>query len=226
MVAELTPPAMVEELRAFLGMTEYLRQYVERYIILAAPLTDILSNPAFASQRARLSLLQWTTERHQHAFLPLKSALTSFPILAFPKWNKPFVLHTDASAAGARATLTQEFEEGERVVTFTSHSGRRRMRGGEFPPHPCSRFYVRRSDLRHPMEDEFAQVAWGAGLGLGGLSISVAPPMCTLLGRRRVVSSTGVERGEYRGRFPGGVVSDFIPEAEALDSFAPLQLDT
>ena len=45
-VAELTTPTTVEELRAFLGMTGYLRQYVEHYIISAAPLTDILRNPA------------------------------------------------------------------------------------------------------------------------------------------------------------------------------------
>lgn len=31
-------------------------------------------------------------------------------------------------------------------------------------------FYTGPSDLRHPMEDEFAQVAWGADLKLGGLS--------------------------------------------------------
>ena len=35
-VAELSPPTTVEELRAFLGMSGYLRQYVERYSILAA----------------------------------------------------------------------------------------------------------------------------------------------------------------------------------------------
>ena len=36
-------------------------------------------------------------------------------------------------------------------------------------------FYTRPSDLRHPMEDEFAQLAWGADLGLGGLSTTAAP---------------------------------------------------
>ena len=69
-VAELTPPATVEELRAFLGMTGYLRQYVEGYRIRATPLTDILRNPAFASKRSRRSLIPWT-EQHQHAFLLL-----------------------------------------------------------------------------------------------------------------------------------------------------------
>ena len=72
-VAELTPPATVEELR-FLGMTGYLRQCVEGYSIRAAPLTDILRNPAFASKRSRRSLIPWT-EQHQHAFLSLKSCL-------------------------------------------------------------------------------------------------------------------------------------------------------
>ena len=36
LAAGLTPPTTVEKLRPFLGMTGYLRQYVERYMILAA----------------------------------------------------------------------------------------------------------------------------------------------------------------------------------------------
>ena len=120
-VAELSPPTTVEELRAFLGMMGYLRQFMEGYSVLAAPLTDILRNKAFASKRSRRSLIPWL-ELHQHAFLALKSALTSFPILAFPTWDRPFVLHTDASAAGAGAALTQENEGAERPLAFASHT--------------------------------------------------------------------------------------------------------
>ena len=43
-VAQLAPPVSVEELRAFFGMTGYLRQFVERYSIVAAPLTDVPRN--------------------------------------------------------------------------------------------------------------------------------------------------------------------------------------
>ena len=86
-------------------------------------------------------------------------------------------------------------------------------------------FYTRPSDLRHPMEDEFAQLAWGADLGLGEPSTTAAP-MYTLLDRRRVVSATGVVRWEYRGRYLDGVASDWVSETESLDSFTPLQLDT
>lgn len=52
-VSQLTPPKTVEDLRKFIGMTGYLRNFVEKYSILAAPLTDILRNMQFASKRAR-----------------------------------------------------------------------------------------------------------------------------------------------------------------------------
>ena len=86
-------------------------------------------------------------------------------------------------------------------------------------------FYTRPFDLRYPMEDEFAQMAWGADLGLGGHSTTAAP-MYTLLDRRRVLSATGVARWEYRGRYLDGVASEWISEAGSLDSFTPLPLDT
>ena len=119
-VADLLPPSTVEELRTFLGMTGYLRQFVQCYSIIASPLTDILRNKAFASKRSRRSPIPWL-EPQQQAFLSLKSALTSFPILTFPVWGSSFVLHTDASAAGAGAALTQDNDGAERVVAYTSH---------------------------------------------------------------------------------------------------------
>ena len=56
----------------------------------------------------------------------------------------------------------------------------------------------RPSDLRHPMEDEFAQIAWGTDFGLRGDSAAAAP-MYTLMDRRTIVSTSGVARWEYRG---------------------------
>ena len=88
--------------------------------MLAVPLTDILRNKAFVSKRARRAPIPWS-EQHQHAFLSLMSALTSFPILAFSMWDKPFCLHQNASAEGAGAALTRENEGSETVVAFSSH---------------------------------------------------------------------------------------------------------
>ena len=86
-------------------------------------------------------------------------------------------------------------------------------------------FYGRSSDLRHPIEDEFAPIAWGAAFGLRGDSVAAAP-MYTLMDRRTMDSVSGVARWEYRGKYLDGASSDWATESESLDSFTPLQLDT
>ena len=52
--------------------------------------------------------------------MSLKSALKSFPILAFPTWDRPFCWRR-CCAEGAGAALTQENEGSERVIAFASH---------------------------------------------------------------------------------------------------------
>ena len=47
--------------------------------------------------------------------------MTTFPILPFPIRDTPFVLHTDASASGAGAAVTQENEGLKRVLAHASH---------------------------------------------------------------------------------------------------------
>ena len=86
-------------------------------------------------------------------------------------------------------------------------------------------FYRHSSDLQHPIEDEFAQIAWGVDFGLRGDSVAAAP-MYTPMDRRTIVSASGVARWGYRGKYLDGVSSDWVAESEALDSFTPLQLDT
>ena len=87
-VTELPPSFTAAEVRAFLGMTTYLRHFVKGYSILAAPLTDIPHNKAFASKMSRLSPIPL---QHQRAFFSImRHLLTSFSILAFPVWNRPF----------------------------------------------------------------------------------------------------------------------------------------
>ena len=50
---------------------------------------------------------QWG-EAQQCAFDILKQKLSSPPILAYADFNKPFILHTDASGEGLGAVLYQE----------------------------------------------------------------------------------------------------------------------
>ena len=81
-------------------------------------------------------------------------------------------------------------------------------------------FYTRPSDLGHPMENEFAQMAWGADLGSEGTRLQ--QHQCT----RSWTGGGGSRDGECRGRYLDGVASDWISEAESPDSFTPLQLNT
>ena len=63
---------------------------------------------------------KWDSQ-HQESFDRLKDALTSSPILAYPNYDKPFILETDASLKGLGAVLLQEDDEGNFcVISYAS----------------------------------------------------------------------------------------------------------
>ena len=63
---------------------------------------------------------QWTSNQ-QESFDKLKLALTSAPVLAYPNYDKPFLLETDASLKGLGAVLSQEDDDGNmHVISFAS----------------------------------------------------------------------------------------------------------
>ncbi|CAB1108851.1 unnamed protein product [Ectocarpus sp. CCAP 1310/34] len=119
-IARMPRPHTVEELRTFLGLTGYLRQFVPNYSLTAAPLTNILRNKAFASKRARKLPIPWSVAE-EDAFQSLRETLASPKVLAFPDLERPFELHTDASTLGVGASLMQTIDGVTRAVAFASH---------------------------------------------------------------------------------------------------------
>ena len=66
-------------------------------------------------------MIEWT-ETANSAFENLKELCTSTPILAYPNYQLPFILHTDSSSEGLGAVLYQKQEGKLRVIACASRS--------------------------------------------------------------------------------------------------------
>ena len=118
-------PATMRELRAFLGLAGYYRRFVRGYSEIALPLTELMRN--VTHQR-----LQWGA-RQQLAFIELKRALQSTPVLALPDPKLPFVVNCDASGYAVGAVLQQDRGAGLQPIAFLS----KKLTGAEsrYPVH-------------------------------------------------------------------------------------------
>ncbi|XP_075091949.1 putative mitochondrial protein AtMg00860 [Nicotiana tabacum] len=86
-IQEWEAPIKVIELRSFLGLVNYYRQFISGYSAKAAPLTGLLKNNK-----------PWVWTKHcQRAFEDLKAAVIEEPVLALPDFAKTFEVHTDVS---------------------------------------------------------------------------------------------------------------------------------
>ena len=70
---------------------------------------------------AKKTLINWS-EAAQSAFEILKELCVNAPILAFPDYKLPFILHTDSSTEGLGAVLYQKQEGKLRVIAYASRS--------------------------------------------------------------------------------------------------------
>ncbi|GBG81774.1 hypothetical protein CBR_g33952 [Chara braunii] len=104
-------PQSVTEMRSFLGMTGYYRNFVQNYSIAAAPLMDL----------TRLDTPWEWTDRCEAAFRYLKHALTHHEVLKLLDPDKPFVVTTDASQYGIGAVLAQQEGKKLRPVEYMSN---------------------------------------------------------------------------------------------------------
>ena len=130
-------PETVDEVRKLTGQLSYYRRYISDLAKIARPLYDLLKEPKKRGQSPRRTQrrnaspvrnkgqvtsrdrLNWTSE-HQAAIDQLISAISNQPVMAYPHYTQPFILHTDASEKGPGATLYQKQDCQLRVIAYGS----------------------------------------------------------------------------------------------------------
>ena len=106
-------PTDLKHLRSFLGLASYYRRFIANFAKIAHPL--------HALTRKDTPFLWDST--CQQAFENLKQCLIAAPVLAFPNFDSPFLMETDASGIGLGAVLAQKQEDGSvRPLAYASRS--------------------------------------------------------------------------------------------------------
>ena len=112
-VQNFTAPRNVRALRGFLGLASYYRKFIKDFSKIAAPLYELLRKG---------STYGWG-QPQEKAFATLKNTLISAPILTYPRFDRPFILYTDASNTGLGAVLAQKSDKGnEHVIAYASRT--------------------------------------------------------------------------------------------------------
>lgn len=112
-ILNIKTPTSAKDVKKFLGTASWYRRFIPNLSTLTAPLTKLTSTKKNAPS------FKWSPEADK-AFISIKQALVSTPILACPDFTKPFAVHCDASAYGIGAMLTQEFDGIEKPIAYMS----------------------------------------------------------------------------------------------------------
>ena len=127
----------INEVRKLTGFLNYYRRYIKNFSKIAKPiygLVNITDHPSEESMREKTRQSKrnppqlpprhpvvWTSS-HQSALDKLIDCLTSAPVMAYSNFEKPFVVHTDASKDGLGAVLYHHRNDILRVVAYGSRT--------------------------------------------------------------------------------------------------------
>ena len=97
-ISNIAPPKTKKQLRSFIGMVNYYRDMWIRRSHVLAPLAALTSKTT-----------QWKWgPKEQESFDTMKRIIAKETMLAYPDFNKEFVIHTDASHEQLGAVISQD----------------------------------------------------------------------------------------------------------------------
>ena len=123
------PPKTVGDVRKIVGLLGYYRRYIKDFAKVAKPLYELLQVPKSdgkswnnsKGQRPSRDKVNWK-EEHQDVLVKLIDCLMKPPVMAYPHFEEPFILHTDASHQGLGAVLYQRQNGIIRVIGYGSRT--------------------------------------------------------------------------------------------------------
>ena len=102
-ILESPRPQTKKQVRSFLGLTGYYRDYIPNYAEIAVSLTDLTC-------KGKPTQVKWGGEEEE-SFRKLKECMVSPPILRLPCFDRLFMFKVDASDRGVGAVLMQDHAE-------------------------------------------------------------------------------------------------------------------
>jgi len=112
-ILEWKLPSTQKEIKQFLGLSGYYRRFIKDYSKLTKPLSKCLKKD---------TKINTQDEEYKTSFNSLKQIIASDQILAYPDFERPFILTTDASNYALGAVLSQIQEGKERPIAFGSRT--------------------------------------------------------------------------------------------------------
>ena len=112
-ITKMPKPQNQTDIKRFLGLTGYFRDYIPNMHERTKHLRNLLRKGI---------PFKWDS-CHEHEFNDLKSLIVSPDAMLYhPDWSKPFEIHTDASKRGVGAMLAQQINQELKPVRFASHA--------------------------------------------------------------------------------------------------------
>ena len=95
-------PTTKKQIKSFMGLAGYYRDFIPNFAALAAPLSDL-------TRKGQPNKVEWG-EAQEKAYQSIKAILTKEPVLRLPDPTKTYFLQTDASDSGIGAVLMQKHD--------------------------------------------------------------------------------------------------------------------